>query len=108
MSRKLNNLPVILGRNHSIPYYGLFHSSCVEGKDTEWERALSKMLLDQDVQIEINPDLPLEPALLALFIPVRVAWATHKKLWILCHKKNSGRIITFATKAISVPTMYQV
>jgi hypothetical protein len=102
---QISNLPIMLGRNHRLSFYGEVHKTCVEGRGTEWEKALSKVLLDGDAQIEVRDDLPLEPLLEALFVPVRVAWATHKKLWISCHKKNSRRIISFATKAIKAPTV---
>lgn len=105
MKHQLNNLPIMLGRNHNIAFYGEVHRTCVEGRGTEWEKALSKTLLDRDVQIEVVDDLPVEPLLEALFVPIRVAWATHKKLWVSCHKKNSRRIISFATKAIKAPTV---
>jgi len=105
MGRKLRPLPVRLGRNHKIAFYGEVHRTCVEGRGTEWEKALSKTLLERDVQIEILNDLPIEPILEALFIPIRVAWATHKKIHILCHKNKSARIISFTNTAISANTI---
>jgi hypothetical protein len=105
LRRQTSNLPIILGRNHRLSFYGEVHRNCVEGRGTEWEKALSKTLLDRDAQIEVIDDLPIEPLLEALFVPIRVAWAAHKKLWVSCHKKNSKKIIIFSTRVIRTPTI---